>query len=115
MEKEFLKKIMDGRIRLLLLFLIPTLYAQAQVVRDVSGTIKDALGEPLIGVNVVVKGDATLGTISGMDGGYFLKVPRKKVTLVFSFIGYKTMEKSIDVNMTKLDVMLRKIRNYLTK
>lgn len=68
MEKEFLKKIMDGRIRLLLLFLISTMYAQAQTARDVSGTIKDALGEPLIGVNVVVKGDATLGTISDMDG-----------------------------------------------
>ena len=106
MEKEFLKKIMDGRIRLLLLFLISTMYAQAQTARDVSGTIKDALGEPLIGVNVVVKGDATLGTISDMDGGYSLKVPRKKVTLVFSFIGYKTMEKSIDANMTKLEVML---------
>lgn len=50
MEKEFLKKIMDGRIRLLLLFLISTMYAQAQTARDVSGTIKDALGEPLIGV-----------------------------------------------------------------
>ncbi len=106
METEFLRRFVNGRVGLLLLFLISTMYVQAQSVRDISGTIKDTSGEPLIGVNVIVKGDATLGTISNIDGGYSLKIPRKKVTLVFSFVGYKTMEKSIDANTTKFDVEL---------
>lgn len=41
-----------------------------------------------------------------MDGEYSLKIPREKVTMVFSFIGYKTLEKSIDANTTKLDISL---------
>lgn len=105
MKKKLQKKI-NARIRLLLLFLISTVYIQAQSTRNVVGTVKDASNEPLIGVNVVVKGDATLGTISNMDGEYSLKIPRKKATLVFSFVGYKTIEKDIDANVTKLDVIL---------
>ena len=105
MKKNYKKKI-NARIRLLLLFLISTVYIQAQSTRNVVGTVKDASNEPLIGVNVVVKGDATLGTISNMDGEYSLKIPRKKATLVFSFVGYKTIEKDIDANVTKLDVIL---------
>ena len=66
METEFLRRFVNGRVGLLLLFLISTMYVQAQSVRDISGTIKDTSGEPLIGVNVIVKGDATLGTISGI-------------------------------------------------
>lgn len=106
MEREFLKRIMNGRIKLLLLFLISTMFVQGQTTRDISGTIRDSFGDPMIGVNVVVKNDATLGTISNVDGKYFLNIPRQKVTLVFSFIGYKTVEKTIDANLLKLDVEL---------
>ena len=106
MKNDFFRRLVMGRIGLLLLFLISTMYVQAQGVRNVSGMIKDASGDPLIGVNVTVKGDATLGTISDMDGEYSLKIPREKVTMVFSFIGYKTLEKSIDANTTKLDISL---------
>ena len=88
MKNDFFRRLVMGRIGLLLLFLISTMYVQAQGVRNVSGMIKDASGDPLIGVNVTVKGDATLGTISDMDGEYSLKIPREKVTMVFSFIGY---------------------------
>ena len=90
MKNDFFRRLVMGRIGLLLLFLISTMYVQAQGVRNVSGMIKDASGDPLIGVNVTVKGDATLGTISDMDGEYSLKIPREKVTMDFSFIGYKT-------------------------
>ena len=106
MKNDFFRRLVMGRIGLLLLFLISTMYVQAQGVKNVSGMIKDASGDPLIGVNVTVKGDATLGTISDMDGEYSLKIPREKVTMVFSFIGYKTLEKSIDANTTKLDISL---------
>lgn len=106
MERKFFKRIMNGRIKLLLLFLISTMFVQGQTTRDISGTIRDSFGDPMIGVNVVVKNDATLGTISNVDGKYILSIPRQKVTLIFSFIGYKTVEKTIDANLLKLDVEL---------
>lgn len=98
--------VLECRFRMLLLFLFSALCVQAQSGREISGLIKDALDEPLIGVNVVVKGDATLGTISDVNGNFYLKVPNKKVTLVFSFVGYKTLERIIDVSDSKIDVKL---------
>ena len=56
----------------------------------ISGVVKDELGEPVSGANVVVKGQV-LGTITDMDGRYSLNVPAKSV-LVVTFIGYKTKE-----------------------
>lgn len=106
MRKEFLIKLVSARTGIFFMFLVFAMCVQGQSVREVSGMVKDASGEPVIGVNVVVKGDATIGTISDIDGAYKLKIPRKKATLVFSFIGYKAEEKTIDANATKLDVVL---------
>lgn len=106
MRKEFLIKLMNARIGLLLLFLAFAMCVQAQSTKEVSGVVKDVSGEPIIGVTIVVKGDATLGTISDIDGGYKLKIPGKKATLVFSYIGYKTEEKVVEANANKLDIVL---------
>ena len=55
----------------------------------VSGTVKDATGEPVIGVNVMVKGTKT-GVITDIDGNFTLSGIDTNSTLTFSFIGYKT-------------------------
>jgi len=57
----------------------------------VSGTVVDATGEPVIGAAVQVKG-TTLGTAVDIDGNFTIKVPAGKKTLVFSSIGYATVE-----------------------
>lgn len=54
----------------------------------ITGTVVDSSGEPLIGVNVTVKG-TTNGTISDMSGNFTINESRT-VTLVFSYIGNKT-------------------------
>lgn len=77
------------RMLTLLLFVLCTTAVFAQQ-KTIKGTVVDATGEPLIGVNVSVKG-TTIGTITDVDGKYSLEVPAKG-TLVFSFIGYKTAE-----------------------
>ena len=46
----------------------------SQQAKKVTGTVTDAKGEPLLGVNVVVKG-TTNGTITDLDGKYSLEVP----------------------------------------
>ncbi|WP_456086592.1 SusC/RagA family TonB-linked outer membrane protein [Parabacteroides sp.] len=77
------------RMLTLSLFVLCTTVVFAQQ-KPIKGTVVDATGEPLIGVNVSVKG-TTIGTITDVDGKYSLEVPSSG-TLVFSFIGYKTAE-----------------------
>ncbi|WP_395277354.1 SusC/RagA family TonB-linked outer membrane protein [Halalkalibaculum sp. DA384] len=72
----------------------------------VSGQVTDAAsGEPLPGVNVVVKGTTT-GTSTDSEGGFELGVPTLQDTLVFSFIGYQTQEVPIN-GRTSIDVVLQ--------
>ncbi|MEG0039626.1 MAG: SusC/RagA family TonB-linked outer membrane protein [Bacteroides sp.] len=54
--------------------------------RRVTGTVKDGNGEPLIGVNVKVKG-AGAGTITNLNGEFFLQAAKGEV-LEISYIGY---------------------------
>ncbi len=62
--------------------------------RSVSGLVKDAAGEPMIGVNVLVKG-TTNGTITDFDGKFTLTNVGEKGALVISYIGYQTQEVAI--------------------
>lgn len=57
--------------------------------RKITGQVKESeKGEPLPGVNVVVKG-STNGVVTDIDGNYSLTVPDKEaIELVFSFVGY---------------------------
>ncbi|MGI6243975.1 MAG: SusC/RagA family TonB-linked outer membrane protein, partial [Prevotella sp.] len=57
----------------------------------VSGTVKDADGEPLIGVSVMVKGTTT-GVVTDLDGNYSFTTDVADPVLVYSYIGYATQE-----------------------
>ena len=71
--------------------------------REISGTVTDTQGQPLIGVNVSVKG-TTLGTITDIDGKYALKITDPNAQIVFSYIGFKqqvlALGKSDVINVT---------------
>ncbi|MEZ0542177.1 SusC/RagA family TonB-linked outer membrane protein [Fibrella arboris] len=58
---------------------------------NITGTVKDANGEPIPGVNVLIKGTKT-GTISDVKGTFRLNLPTGNETLIFSYIGFKTQE-----------------------
>jgi len=60
----------------------------------VTGTIKDATGEPLIGATVVEKG-TTNGTVTNLDGKFTLKVEKGKI-LSISMVGFQPQEKVAD-------------------
>ena len=66
--------------------------------RTVSGKITDDFGESLPGVNVFVKGTTT-GTQTDLDGNFRLSV-EEGVTLVFSYIGFETLEMDIGARTT---------------
>jgi len=70
----------------------------------VKGTVKNASGESLPGVSVIVKG-TTNGTISDADGNYNLTNVPTEGTLVFSFVGMKTQEAPV-VGKATLNVVL---------
>jgi len=74
---------------MVLLFLLIPIFAFSQ--KRVTGTVSDMNGEPLIGVNVVVKGTTT-GTVTDIDGDYELQVPGNDAVLEFSYIGYTSVE-----------------------
>ena len=67
-------------------------YAQTAV----SGVVTDESGEPLIGASVFVEGNATVGTITDLDGNYALTVPEGATALVFSYIGMKDQVEQIN-------------------
>lgn len=73
--------------------------------RTISGTVKsEADDESLIGVSVKVK-EAPGGTITDAQGRYTLQA-KSGQTLVFSYIGFRTLEVKID-NQKSIDVSLR--------
>lgn len=62
-----------------------------QQIRTVRGKITDSSGSPLPGVTIVVKG-STKGTVTDAEGNYSISDVSGDNTLLFSFIGMKTME-----------------------
>ena len=71
--------------------------------REVKGIVRDKQGSPLAGVSIVVKGTLT-GTTTDFDGNFSLKVANDQ-TLVFSYVGFKTIEININ-NDTEISVVL---------
>ena len=57
---------------------------------EITGTVVDVTGEPIIGATVMEKGTSN-GTITDFDGNFKLKV-KQGATLVFSYVGYLTQE-----------------------
>ncbi len=68
----------------------------------VTGTVTDALKEPIIGASVLQQG-TTVGTATDVDGNYTITVP-EGATLEFSSIGFET--RVLKANSAKMDVIL---------
>ena len=70
---------------------------------QIKGTVKDALGEPLIGVSVLVKGTSN-GTVTDLDGKFSLNVSVGDI-LEFSYVGYAAQSVTVK-NANPLDIVL---------
>ena len=68
-----------------------------QATNTVSGVVRDANGEAIIGANVIEKGTSN-GTITDFDGKFTL-VTEKNATLVISYVGMKEKEVRASKNM----------------
>ena len=89
---------------MLLIMLCSSAAVFAQVA--IRGTVTDINGDPLIGVNVSIKG-TTIGNITNMEGNYTMEAPNKNSVVVFSFIGFRSQEITIG-NQFVINVQLMK-------
>ena len=75
--------------------------AQSNIIK---GIVTEDEGAPMIGVSILEKNTSN-GTITDVDGSYSLKVNSDKAILVFSYLGYKSQEVSLD-GRTMIDIRL---------
>jgi TonB-linked SusC/RagA family outer membrane protein len=108
MEKTLLKRNLSlGFRRMMLLIFLSSFVSEIHAQAKVSGRIVSTEdSSPLPGVNILVKG-TTSGTMSDAEGRYIIEVsdPQNSV-LVFSFVGYKTLEVPVDGKST-LEITLQ--------
>ncbi|MBQ0151087.1 MAG: SusC/RagA family TonB-linked outer membrane protein [Bacteroidales bacterium] len=80
-----------GKRLITLLLVLVTFGAPAFAQSAISGKVTDETGEPLTGVNVLIKGTMT-GTMTDLDGRYSIPSVKQGAVLVFSSIGFATQE-----------------------
>ncbi len=61
--------------------------------------------QPLAGVNVTLKSHATVGTVTNNNGIYSISVPADSSVLIFSYIGFTSVEEPV-TNRSMIDVVL---------
>lgn len=99
--KKALKRMAAAALLTLSVFRAGEAFAQSTV----DGRVVDANGAPLVGVTVLIKGTQS-GTATGANGSYSIKA-KETETLVFSYLGYTTVEEyvgkrtAINVKMTE--------------
>lgn len=86
----------------LLLGLFTSVIAYSQQI-SIQGIVKDQIGEPVIGANVLVRG-TTNGVITNVNGEFILSASKSDV-LVVSFVGYTTQE--IPVSEKQMTIVLK--------
>ena len=92
---NFTKRVGSLWARLLVLVMIAALPTAIMAQGQVTGTVVDATGEPIIGASVVVKGTTT-GTVTDLDGNFTIPGVAKNATLVISYVGYRTQNLALD-------------------
>ncbi|MDR1172329.1 MAG: TonB-dependent receptor [Bacteroidales bacterium] len=87
----------------MMLLVVMSLPAQAQNSIDIRGVVNEASGDPMPGVNIAIKGSAA-GVVSDVDGKYRINVSGPDAVLVFSFVGFVTVEALVgdrrEINVT---------------
>ncbi|UTD15855.1 TonB-dependent receptor [Tenacibaculum mesophilum] len=84
---------MKGLLTTILLFLVMVNTVAQE--RNISGTVLDNNNEPLVGVNIIVKGTKN-GVQTDIDGNFTLSNTKGETTLIVSYVGFKT--KNISTN-----------------
>ena len=92
-------------------FLMLTFCIFAQAQKTVTGTVKDATGEPMIGVSVIVDGTSN-GGVTDFDGNFTVKNVPNSGVLKISYVGYKDQKVSV-AGKTALNVVMEEDKQML--
>ncbi len=102
------------RIILFLTCMIVAMAVQSQI--NITGKVTFANdSDGAIGVNILLKEDNSVGTITDIDGSFSMSVPSKSSTLIFSYIGYNSVEvvvgdqKEINVSLSENASVLNEV------
>ncbi|MDE6228486.1 MAG: carboxypeptidase-like regulatory domain-containing protein, partial [Muribaculaceae bacterium] len=104
---------MGKKIAMLLMVLLSALGVAAEV--TVTGTVIDKVeNEPIIGATIKLKGKATVGTSTDVDGNFTIKVPSEKSVLEITYVGMKPVEvkastKHLDIVMESSSTVLNEV------
>lgn len=90
---------------LLCVFLSLSIGSFAQEKKSIYGYVREADEQPLVGVNIKVKGTSN-GTITDMDGKYTLNNVTPGQVIVYSMIGMTTVEKTVG-NQQQINVVMK--------
>lgn len=79
--------------------------------RKITGTIKDSMGEPIIGASVTEKGAATNGTITDFEGNFTLEITGSELQV--SYIGYVPQVIKVQSGISAYQVVLKEDNKML--
>ena len=87
-----------NRIRIYMLFAVIMfcMSAVAQTNYMVAGTVMDEKGESLIGVTITDKDKKITGAVTDLDGKFRIKNVPNNTTLLFTYVGYKTLKYKVN-------------------
>ena len=97
--------------RLMFLALVAICTTGAFAQKQVSGTVVDAAGEPIIGASVIVKGTST-GTVTDFDGNFTIQNVPANGSLVISYVGYRNQTVAV-AGKSQVNVTLEEDRQLL--
>ncbi|MDR2773183.1 MAG: carboxypeptidase-like regulatory domain-containing protein, partial [Tannerella sp.] len=103
-KEAFYERTVERSWRMLFVCLLLSASCTVTAQISVSGTVTEAGGDPLPGVNITVKGVPT-GVMTDIDGKYAISVPAEKSVLIFSYIGYTAREIAVG-SKRQIDVIL---------
>lgn len=100
-----------GKRLITTLLVLLTIGVQAFAQSAVSGKVTDKAGEPLVGVNVLVKG-TNAGTMTDLDGNWTIANVESNAVIVFSSIGFSSREVTVGTKKV-INVVLEDDTNFL--
>lgn len=104
MNVKQIQNFMKNLISFLFVLAVATILMSADQPRVITGKVTDSAGSPIAGVSVLVK-NTNRGVVTDYNGEYSLTVKPEDKILVFSFVGFKSIEVRI-TQKNRLDVSL---------
>ena len=90
--------------KIVLIFFVLFLFIKVNAQNQIKGKVTDENNEPLIGASVFLP-ELNKGTITNQAGEYLISnIPNGKIKIQFSFVGYNTEIKTIDISQTENEV-----------